>query len=847
VRGVRTILMLAWRESRFVRRRLFLFLSAISLGVAALVAVQGFSANLAAGVRDQARALLGADLVLSGRQPFADRSAALLDSLRSAGTPVAESVEFLSMARVPRTDGTRLVQVRAVEPGFPFYGAIETQPAGLWERLGDDRQVLVDPALLIALDAQVGDMLALGLTEFRIIGALDRVPGAVGIASAFAPRVYIPHRFVGETGLLDLGSRVDYEAYIQLPSAATAEALAGEHRTALRTERVGLRTVEDQQSMLTSVLGRLGSYLGLVGVFALLLGGIGVASSMRAFMAQKAESVAVLRCLGATSGQVFAVYLVQAAVMGLAGAAVGVVLGLTAQLVLPSLLSGLLPVEVRVAVDPRSVVTGLAIGLWVAIVFALLPLLTSRRISPLGAIRRQAEPPRVAGRDPWRWAAWGALAASVVLLAVVQVGRIGLGFAFAGGIAAALSLLGAASWLLVGGARRLRPGGGAYTLRQGLANLHRPGNQTSAAVLALGFGVFLMATLYLAQDNVLRPLQAGETRANLLLWDVQEDQEPAAAALLRDDGHQVVQAAPIVPMRVAAINDRRVRAGRGGDEWRPGEEPPAGWATRREYRSTYRDSTVASEQVVEGRWWSATNADPGQVSLERGVAEELGVGVGDRVTWDVQGVEVTTTVTSLREVDWARFEPNFFAVFHPDALAGAPHTWVLLARVAEAADRARVQRDLVDRFPNVSILDLTQLQGALDEVISRVSAVIRFLAAFSIATGFVVLLGAVVTGRLQRVRESVLLKTLGATRRQIATILLTEYLALGALASVVGAGAAMISGWALSRWLFDVPFAVPPLEMLGLAAAVTLTAAAVGVWGSREVFRRTPMEALREE
>jgi putative ABC transport system permease protein len=313
----------------------------------------------------------------------------------------------------------------------------------------------------------------------------------------------------------------------------------------------------------------------------------------------------------------------------------------------------------------------------------------------------------------------------------------------------------------------------------------------------------------------------------------------------------VVQRAPIVPMRIAAINGQRVRGARGGGddvEWAPGEGAPSGWALRREYRSTFRDTVVASERVTEGRWWGAgTAAGASEVSLESGLADELGVGVGDRITWDVQGVEVTTTVTSLREVDWARFEPNFFAVFNPAALQGAPQTWVLLARVAGATERAQMQRVLVERFANVAILDLTQLQSALDEVLGRVATAIRFLAGFSIVTGFVVLLGAVATGRLQRIRESVLLKTLGATRRQIGSILLTEYLALGVLASLVGGGAAVLAGWALARWLFQVGYAVPSLDLGILALVVTLIAAAVGVWGSREVFRRTPMEAIREE
>lgn len=856
--GTRTVFALAWRESRFARRRLFLFLSAISLGVAALVAVQGFSENLAGGVRDQARALLGADLALGSRQVFGEGTEALLDSLQQASVPVARVTSFASMALAPRTGGTRLVQVRAVQGGFPFYGTIETAPEGMWPRLGESRNVLVDPALLVALDARVGDNLALGEARFRILGTLERFPGDVEAASAFAPRVYIPAAYIEETGLVGMGSRVEYDAFVRLPTAGAAEQLAVENRPLLRRERVRSRTVEEQQERLSEALGQLGSYLGLIGVFALLLGGIGVGSAMRAYMAGKADSVAILRCLGATSGQVFAVYLVQAAAMGLAGALLGVVLGVAVQFLLPGMLAGLLPVEVRVTVAPRAVVTGLAMGVWVALAFALLPLLATRRVSPLGVLRRQVEAPAPGRRDVWTWAAWSVLAASLLLITVLQVGSFRVGGAVAGGIAATLALLWLASHGAARGMARLRTSGIAYPVRQGLANLHRPGNQTATVVLALGFGVFLLGTLYLAQHNLLQPLRTGpeEARANLLLWDVQEDQAAPTTALLREQGHAVLQRAPIVPMRIAAINGERVRAGWEEDaELAEGEGAEgrrgSGWAARREYRSTYRDTTVGSERILAGRWWvpGDAGAEPGEslVSLEQGVAEELGVGVGDRITWDVQGVEITATVASLREVDWARFEPNFFAVFHPAGLEGAPHTWVFLSRVADPGERARLQRDLVERFPNIAILDLTQVQAALDAVVGRVTTVIRFLAGFSIATGFVVLLGAVATGRLQRIRESVLLKTMGATRRQIGTILLTEYFVLGLLASVVGAGAALAAGWALSRWLFRVSFAVPPLPLLALGAGVTLLAAVVGVWASREVFRRTPMEAIREE
>ncbi|HEX6912273.1 MAG TPA: FtsX-like permease family protein, partial [Longimicrobium sp.] len=292
---------------------------------------------------------------------------------------------------------------------------------------------------------------------------------------------------------------------------------------------------------------------------------------------------------------------------------------------------------------------------------------------------------------------------------------------------------------------------------------------------------------------------------------------------------------------------------RGRGSGPPGDgDAPEGWAVRREYRSTYRDTLVGSETLLRGRMWAPGQGGPGrdgvaQVSLDIAVAEDLKVDVGDLITWDVQGVRIRTRVTSIREVDWQRLEPNFFAVFPTQVLAAAPQTWVMLARAPGAQARAVAQRDVVRRYSNVAVLDLTAVQQAIDEVLGRVAAVIRFLAAFSVVTGFVVLLGAVLTGRLQRIRESVLLRTLGATRRQIGGVLLAEYLSLGLLASLAGILLAVGAGWALARWLFEVEYAVPVLPLLWLTLGVTALSAAVGLLASREVFRHTPLEALREE
>lgn len=863
----RPLAVLAWRESRFARRRLLLFLSSISLGVAALVATQSFSANLSRSVRDQSRSLLGADLSLSSNRAFGAETEATLAAFRRQGYAVARQTSFGSMALLPRTGATRLSQVYAVDPGYPFYGGIETDPAGAWGELQRGRNLVADPALLTALDARIGDSISLGDARFRVAGTLVKVPGSVGIGSLFAPRVYVPSSAIAATGLIRFGSRVDYDAFVRMPPARAAR-FAAAHRAVLRAEHTTLRTAEDQQRQLGRAMDRLGDWLGLVGTFALLLGGIGVASAMGAYMAQKRETVASLRCLGATGPQVISVYLLQAAAMGVAGAALGAALGAAVEWILPRLFASLLPVQVATTVDPRALLSGVGVGVWIALAFALLPLLATRRVSPLEAIRRRVEPGRPL-RDAWTAAAALVLAASVVALVMLEAGGARVGGAFAAGIAVTLLALWTVAWIVTKLARRAAKASLPYPVRQGIANLHRPGNQTRVVVLALGFGVFLLATLYLTQGNLLRPLQvnAAHTRANLAVFDVQDEQQAGVNAQLRAEGSRVIESAPIVPMRIWSINGKTTAqlVGRGPAS-APGEDDapppdrrngarrrgPEPWAVRREYRSTFRDTLNSSEELKEGRFWkpgagAGTGGREAEVSLDQSIVDDLGVKLGDEITWDVQGVRIPTRVTSIRSVDWQRLEPNFFAVFPAGVLEGAPHTWVLLARTPSAQARARVQRDVVAKFPNVAIIDLTQVQSALDDVLERVAAVIRFLAAFSVATGFVVLLGAVLTSRLQRIRESVLLRTLGATHRQIAAILLSEYLALGLMASLAAIGLATGAGWALAKWLFKVDFYVPVPPLLAIAAAVTALSGGVGYWASREVFRHTPLEALRDE
>ena len=846
----RSIWSLAWRESRTARRRLLLYMSSISLGVAALVAIDSFSTNIVQSVKEQSRALMGGDLSFNSSKPFPPAMDSLFDSLSHQGLSFARVTTFPSMAVVPRTAGTRFAQVRGVTDNYPFYGKIVTEPAGQWSMLQRGANAIVDPSLLTSLNAKVGDTLRLGFGTFTIIATIKDVPAAAGIAEMLGPRIFIPARYIAETQLVVFGSTADRTVMAKLPPNVDPDKFVKPLRTRIENQQVRVRTVTQTEMQTSDAIENLSSFIGIVGLVALLLGGIGVASGVRAFVARKIDTVAVLRCLGASSGQVLAIYVLQAAGMGLAGAAAGAALGVAIQFLLPQALTDFLPIDVKVTLVPAAVLTGLAVGGWIALIFALRPLLALRNVSPLQTLRRDtdAEVLRMHWSDVPRIAVDVALVLSVVGIAFLRARTTRQALSMSAATGVAILALGASAALLSWAARKGLRTGWPYVVRQGVANLYRPGNQTRAVILALGFGAFLVSTLYLVQHNILRRFTtaAAESRGNVVFFDVQQDQAAGLDSIIRSRGNEVVQTAPVVTMRIAAINGKRitdmpVSRERGGR---------AGWAFRREFRSTYREKPAASETIVGGTWFGANALkaaqDTGEISLEEGIAKELIVKIGDIIVWNVQGVEIPTRITSLRRVVWTRFEPNFFVVFAPPVLRDAPKQYVLLAQVKDPQNVSPLQRAVVNRFPNISSIDLTSIKRTVDRIVARVSLAIRFMALFSLAVAIPVLFSAVAATRRARVREGVLLRTLGATRGQIAKILLAEYSLLGVLGGLTGMLLSMAGGWAVVRYLFKMPFALPIAPITGIALVIVALTLLIGLLAGRDVFKETPIAALRD-
>lgn len=835
---------MAWRDSRASRRKLLFFSCSIVLGIAALTAIGSLGSNLERSIEEQARTLLGADLVIASRQPF---SPAEDEMFRKIGGEQSREISFSSMILFTQTWGTRLVQVRALEGGFPFYGQLETDPPEAAASFRRGGGALVEESLLTQFDAKVGDEIRIGTFKTRIVGRLRKVPGETVAFATIAPRVYVPMADVAGSGLLREGALARYRTSFKLPAGVDADKLVEQLKPELDKNRLSHNTVADRKRDLGRSMDNLYHFLNLVGFVALLLGGVGVASAIHVHVKQKLGTVAVLRCLGGSVGQTFAIYLAQGMALGVFGAVVGAALGMAIQAALPRVLADFIPFSIEFDTSWWAVGRAMAIGFVICLLFALLPLLAVRKVSPLAAIRVSYETVKV-HRDPLRWLVGLALAGGVLAFALTQGRDWRVGVGFAAGLGIVFALLAVTAKGLVQATRRFAPAGLPFTVRQGLANLHRPNNRTLLLLLALGLGTFLMVSLFLVQQTLLTQLisAGGKNQPNAVLFDIQPDQTEAVAGLVRRMNLPVLDEAPIVTMRLASLKGKTVEELLAEDRREGG---PPRWTLRREYRSTSHDKLRDSEKLIAGQWHSqVTNGtDVIPISVEDGIAKDLEVGIGDEIVWDVQGIPVKTRVASLREVDWRRVQPNFFVVFPLGALDGAPTMHVLVTRVGSSEESAKLQREVAQAFPSVSAIDLTLILQTLDSILSKISFVVRFMAMFTVLTGLLVLVGALLTGRYQRMQESILLRTLGASRQQVFRVLLVEYAALGVLAALTGILLATGAAWALSAFVFKMSF-VPPVAPLGVAFLIVSGLTIVtGFLMSRGVLNHPPLAILRAE
>ena len=836
------LLKMAWRDSRKNKARLFLFISSMVLGIAALVAIYAIGDNLTQDIDRQAATLIGADLdVRTNKSPDA-AARKFTDSLKKQAVSYSEEQSFPSMILFLKGGGTRLVQIRALSGDFPFYGEIETTPQTAAKSFRGQQDVLVDKTLMLQYKASVGDSVQIGKVNFRIAGILNQAPGQTGFSSTIAPSVFMPMKYLKATNLAQKGSRINYNFYYKFQQGHDVEKMVTQLTPAFEKHDLDQDTIKSKKESTGKSFSDVTKFLSLVGFIALLLGCIGVASAVHIYVKEKMQSIAILRCMGLSSRHAFLIFLIQITAIGFIGAVAGAILGSIIQQVLPAVFKDFLPLELQVTISWKAILQGILLGVIISILFSLLPLISIRKVSPLNTIR-VSDQPEETGNDPWRWFVYLLIFGFITCFARLQLDRWRDTLVFSASIVIGFIVLYAVAALSIWLIRRFFPSSWSYIWRQGLSNLYRPNNQTTILVLSIGLGTAFICTLFFVQSILLDriTLSTSENQPNMVIFDIQSKQREALTALTKAEGLPLIQEVPIVTMRLQEINGVNAVENKNDSTRKYSNR-----AYNRELRVTFRDSLTSTESLIEGKWQGQVQGqDTARISLEQGYARSSHLSIGDRLLFNVQGVMVPAIVGSIREVDWNRVQTNFRLVFPKGVIDDAPQFHVLVTRVPDAAASAAFQQKVVSKYPNVSIIDLALILTVLDEILNKIGFVIRFMAAFSIITGLIVLISSVLISKYQRMQESVLLRTIGASSVQVFMITALEYFFLGAIAAFTGIMLALIGNWALARFSFEVPFSPDWLTVLGIFFSISLLTTIIGVLNSRSALNRPPLEILR--
>lgn len=829
---------MAWRDAKASKVRLVLFMASIVLGIAAVVSIQLFSQNLKDNIQLQSKALMGADFIIDSRQAPNERAQAIIDSLK----PDASEVNFVSMIAFPKNGGTKLVRVRGLKGAFPFYGTIDTQPISAASNYQETGSALVDATLMLQFNVKPGDSIKIGELTLPISGALKAIPGSTAISSSVAPPIVIPYQYLDQTELLQFGSRKEYQFFYKAPTL-DLDQLENRLEPMLDAENADLDTHTSTSRRLGRRYDNVGKFLNLAAFIALLLGCVGIASSVNIYIKEKLKAVAVLKCMGASRRQSFLIFLIQISGIGIIGGFIGTVIGVVLQELFPYILKEFLPFNVDISITIQPLIMGVLLGFFMSVLFALLPLMRTWYVSPLEVLRiggASLEKPKKA-----RFIVFLVIILFLFLFSFWLLNDALYAFAFVIGILVTFAILAGISILSMKAVKAYFPKRADFTVRQSLLNLFRPNNQTLVLIVAIGLGTFLISTLYFTKDILLSKTNVGQMseNANLITLDVQSNQLDAVVKTFETNDLKVIDNIPLVTMRMHSIKGQLVNALR-----QDSTRQVRGWILNHEFRTTYRDALIDSEELILGEWISAHKSDdPIKISISDNLAADAKLTIGDPIVFNVQGVLMETTVGSIRKVDWGNLQLNFLIVFPNGVLENAPQFNVLTTYAPHEESSAALQRDLVANFPNVSIIDLRQVYNIVEDILDKVSWIINFMAFFSILTGIIVLIGSVRNSKYQRIKESVLLRTLGAKNRQILKISAFEYLFLGILGSLVGILLALVSSLLLAILVFKEPFIPSAIPFLVFLPGISLLVLGIGLSNIQSVLRSSPLEVLRRE
>jgi len=842
---MRFIFNLTRREIRSSWRRLLFFFLCIALGVGSVVALRSLIQNLTKVVGNDARALMTADVDISSTNDFAPTDIAKIEEV-VARFPIVEArnetISTSSMARAVDASNPSLefVDLRGVEPPFPLVGDFKTSDEKPFDfKLLENNGAVIAKILLEELNVKVGDKLSIGESEFTIRATFDEEPGGTS-GFRIGARVYVEKKAFDDAGITRNTSRVRRRILYRTSDNPTP--FVKELRDALKGTTVQVNSYREQQERLGEQFDRTENYLSLTGLLILVLGGVGVWNVARAFVEQKRKTVAVLKCLGASGTRVITVYLLQILTLGLIGSLFGVLLAQLGLWLAGWRFAEELPAKMSYAVNFSTGAQGVVLGVLISLLFSTLPLLQIRKIKPRLLLRDENN----ASMTRLDWSKWlfGFICLAILLgVAVWQAGSILVGALFLGGLAATALVLYVTATILTLILKRLK-GLTNFSFRQAVNSLYRPGNQTRIILLAVGLGAFVVITVQIMQTNLIREFDftRNQRLPSLFFVDIQKSQIDEISQMIAERTGEQPEAVPTVRARIAAVNGEPL-------DYQQTQVREQQGQIGREFAVTYRTSLDANETVIDGDWWTSDSpTDEPQVSVEEAMSQTLKVAPGDSMTFDISGRKVTVRVASIRKLDVRNTRTAFVFVFRPGVLDAAPQSYAAtVLKHVPATKRQRLQRDVVDKFPNVQIFDVADIIAAVNRLVNNFVIAISFVGSFVLLSGILILIGSVALTKSQRIYENAILKTLGAKRRTLAIILLTEYGLLGLLAGLIATGFALSLSFAVTKYLMNIDWEFDVWLTAGGIFVTTLIVTFVGAAASFDVLFRKPLATLRSQ
>ena len=853
------------RELRASWRRLVFFFICVAIGVGAIVALRSVIQNVRGGMVREARAMMASDVMLATNRGWTPEVRALIEK-RLADAPVLDRMEAIETATMVRAaaggDVARMVELRGVQRQFPFYGRIELEGGVPYSHeLLRGGGVIVRPELLAQLGIEKGDTILIGGKPFTVRGVLMKEPGRRAGAFTLGSRVFIDYDDLRQTGLLTFGSRASHQMLLKVEDQGV-DALTKGLRADLRDRFVGAWSYRLAEDDISEDLQRAENYLSLVGFIIVVLGGIGVWSVTRVFVKQKIRSVAILKCVGATTRQVLGTYVLQVVLLGLVGSLLGVLLADVALRAVPESVTATFG-GIGHGLTASAVVQGCAVGLLVSLLFSLVPLLEVRRVKPLLLLRGgdasglamtgvpMPLKQRIRNLDLVQAFTAAAVAAALVGVAAWQASSLTVGAIVCAGFAGIALLLHGAGVALVRGVRPLARTR-VFALRHAVLSLQRPGNQTRVILLAVGLGAFFVLGVRALQSNLLEEFSINLQKGgpDMFLVDIQQDQVDGIRSFVAGRAHEGTSEPRLIPVlraRVTAVKGSEVNLENYQDVRGRG-------SLAREYTITYRDHLEANESLIKGAFWSGQgplpmNAEELEVSIERSIHERFSINVGDLMRFDVLGRPVQARVTSVRDVEWEDSRNGgFMFVFRPGPLSNAPHSYIGILRAPDDTKaRAGFQHALISAYPNVSVIDVREVLASVQGVVENVTLAISIVGGIAVFGGILILVGAVAMTKFQRVYEAAILRTLGASSRTLTAMIAGEYMTLGLLAGTIAAAGALALSWAVCRYVFEIDWVPAPGLLIAGAAITTILVAVIGVVASGDVLRKKPLATLRAE